>query len=113
MRGVAAVGAGRHVRSGLLQREPAGGFDVLAGHPAELVGEMRGDDLPMWSASPSRPSTVCATVGGITSGYFANASFAIRVRVEPGDTPLTRIPRGLNSFAIQRVCPIRAAFVVE
>lgn len=54
--------------------------------------------LPRSSLSPTRPSAVAAAIGGMTSVYLAKASSAILVRVGPGATPLTRIPRGAELF---------------
>jgi hypothetical protein len=66
--------------------------------------------LPTSSGSPMRPSAVCAASGGITSGWCVNASFESRVRVDPGDTEFTRMPRVLSSLASERVRTISPPF---
>ncbi len=55
---------------------------------------------PTSSGSPTRPKAVFAAMAGTTSGKRVNASSASRVRVAPGETALTRMPRALNSLAM-------------
>jgi hypothetical protein len=50
--------------------------------------------LPMSSGSPMRPSAVWAARGGMTSGWSANASFAMRSPGRPGSYGVHPDPAG-------------------